>query len=111
MNLKGMVKAEYTDDHGIRRPVLVKDEFQDACEGIPLMDLGGMDLPKELEGRLLGNLRDMGIVEYRDALMPGASDKIAQAIRATIKASVQDVLTICQGEYKMLQEAGYNDHK
>ncbi len=107
MNLNGMIKHEYQDDRGVPRTILVKDSFQVVDEGIPLLDLSGLELPREMEDCLVLNLRLQGIAEYADALKPGSQDKIAQALRAVIKASVQDVLTICQREQSLLSEAGY----
>ena len=107
MNLKGMIKHEYQDDRGVPRTILVRDTFQSVDEGIPMMDLSGLELPQDLEDRLVLNLRLQGIVEYADALKPGSQDKIAQALRAIIKASVQDVLAICQREQSLLEGGGY----
>lgn len=87
--------------------VLVKGN-QHPDSGIPLLDLGGLDLPKDIEVRLRERLWAHGIREYQDALRPGADEQIAAALRAALKLSVNDIKTLCQGEHNLLKETGYD---
>lgn len=108
MKLTGFQKSSYVDERGITRETLVEYEGQDASSGVPLLDLGALDLPQDLEDKLTASLQAVGIREYGDALQKGSHDLIIAALRTTLKLSVRDIITLCQGEQKLLQEAGYD---
>lgn len=100
-------KVNITGEDGAPRRMLVEDgQLPEA--GIPLLDLGALELPEELETELRKQLWAHGIREYTDALKPGKSEVIASAIRSTLKLSVSSLLTVCQGEHQLLMEAGYD---
>jgi hypothetical protein len=107
VNLVDYDKQEYVDEQGVKRLVLISGEEPDLKSGVPLLDLGGLDLPPSIEAKLRRSLEAVGIIEYVDALKPGASDLIAAAIRTTLKLSVQDITVVCQRESKLIKEAGY----
>ncbi len=87
--------------------MLVRDN-QPPDSGIPLLDLGGLDLPKDIEIRLRERLWAHGIREYTDALRPGSDEAIAAAVRAALKLSVNEIRMLCQEEQRLIKEAGYD---
>lgn len=99
-------KTEVVGRDGVSRYVLVQ-EGTDPEVGIPLLDLGGLDLPDEIETELRRQLWAYGIREYRDALVAGASTAIAGAIRSTFKTNVSAIIALCEREYKLVLEVGY----
>lgn len=105
--LEDFYPAEFAGHDGVMRRVLLSDEDQDLMSGIPLLDLGKLCLPKDIESRFREALWSVGIKEYSDALKPGASELIMTCLRSALKVSVSDVVTLCQGENKLLKEAGY----
>lgn len=107
MTLEDFHVAEYAGHDGVMRRVLLSDTDQDLTAGIPLLDLGGLGLPQDIESRFRDALWSVGIKEYSDALKPGAGELIMACLKSALKVSVQDVVAHCQGENKLLKEAGY----
>ncbi len=99
-------KLEFVGRDGPQMVLVTEGQPPDA--GIPLLDLGGLNLPKDVEIRLRERLWAHGIREYADALRPGADEAIAAAVRAALKLSVSNLKTLCQGEHQLLKEAGYD---
>jgi len=108
MKIKGMFKAEYTDSQGSQHLTMVPPTDQDAMTGLPLLDLGALELPEDIESNFRKALWSVGIREYADALKPGAAELIAAALRSALNVSVQSVLVLCRREQKLLEEAGYD---
>lgn len=103
--MNGFEKHELISEQG---PVMVlAREGQPPDAGIPLLDLGALELPRDIEAKLREALWARGIREYQDALQPGAAERIAGALRAALKLSVSDIITVAQGEHQILVEAGY----
>lgn len=107
MKLTDAVMAEYTDTSGVKHKVLVTPEDQDVVRGVPLLDLGGLGLPKDIEIELLKGLESVGITQYSDVLKPGGAELVATALRAALRTSVHDIVSLCNQEQKLLEEAGY----
>lgn len=106
MKLDGWEAVEYTATDGTKRLVLV-DGGTLPEQGIPLLDLGPLGLPEDIEQRLIEHLWARGIREYRDVLKPNSAEVIASAIRAAVKVAVSEIKTLAQREQKLLEEAGY----
>ncbi len=107
VTLEDYYAVEYVGHDGVLRKVLISDEDQDLLAGIPLLDLGGLGLPQDIETRFREALWSVGIKEYADALKPGAGELIMMALRSALKVSTSDVVRHCQGENNLLKEAGY----
>ncbi len=111
MILTDAVKSDYTDQDGVVRRVLITDEEQEVIRGVPLLDVSGLGLPKDIEVEFLKALNGYGILEYSDALKPGGAEAVAGALRSALRVSVHDVLSLCQREQDYLKEAGYDSRK
>ena len=96
-------KKEYTDESGAQRLTLARPD-QPAEAGIPLLDLGALELTPELETELRAQLWARGIREYDDALKRGASTEIVAALRAVYRSAASEIITLCQGERELIEE-------
>lgn len=101
-------KQEVVGSDGVNRYMLAIDGG-DPSDGIPLLDLGGLELPEDIETELRRHLWAHGIREYGDALVPGASTAIADAIRSALKVSVRDIIQLCEKEHTLIMEVGYGN--
>jgi hypothetical protein len=102
-----MRRVDITGPDGAPRRVLVK-EGQPPEVGIPLLELGALELPEDIEAALRRELWARDIREYADMLRPGAAAEISAALRAALKVSVSTLIQISQGEVQLLKEAGYD---
>lgn len=107
MKLNDTVIAEYVDTYGVIRKVLVSPEVQDVVRGVPLLDISGLGLPHDVEIEFLKGLESLGVTTYEDVLKPGGAELVGAALRAALRTSVHEVVSLCVRELTLLKEAGY----
>lgn len=95
-----MRRAEYNDERGVKRLVLLPDDSTaDPREGIPLdLDIGILypHMPPAFVAELTNALHARGLIQPRDYLAPGAAEKIRAALLSIVKRDTMDILALAK---------------
>lgn len=92
--------VDYTDSDGILRRVRIPDSGAfDLTEGIPVslpVDQLYMHMPIEFRRELVNTLWEMGFIEPRTFLNPGAAERIRAVILSIVKHDVFDIMSLAR---------------
>lgn len=95
-----MRQAEYTDERGVKRLVLLPDDVTaNPAEGIPLdLDVETLypHMPAHFGARLKAELWARGLIQPSDYLSPGATEKIRAALLAVVKEDTMSILALAK---------------
>lgn len=100
---KPIIKADFTDEQGIRQRVLVPEGETDLKTGIPLsLDLSPLfgHMPTDFQRELYQSLHDQGLVEPKDYFQPGAGERFRAAMLSVIRHDFSNAQTLAQEAMK-----------
>lgn len=91
-----MHKIDYEDENGMKRRVILKNEYDNPSKGIPcdcyeLLKEFYRDASTDFIQKLYSRLWEFGVIELQDFVKPENKSKVRQAINSTIASDATDL--------------------